>query len=164
MGYQALCAGPSEGRSAHCVITGFEGASQSYKRGSVLVVASGLVIKGTSGNDAPTLLTVLGVADAPASGTTSKAVPIIPALPGVVFEGNLDAGSGTTALTVASHMFTNFGLTLDSTTDHWYVDSSDTTDIRVCVIGFKDPAATVNGRVYFTFLHGTTIWSTPGAN
>lgn len=163
MGYQAIIAGPGLGTFAHCVLTGREGAAQSYKRGSVLIEASGLIIKGTSGNDAPTLLQVVGIANAPASGTTNKEVPILPAFPGCVFEGNLDAGSGTTALAYAQ-MFLNYGITLDATTDHWYVDSSDTVDIRVCVVGFKDPVGTVNGRVYFTFIHGTTIWSTPAAN
>jgi hypothetical protein len=106
----------------------------------------------------------VGVAAAPASGTTSHEVPILPAHPNFVFEGNLDAGSGTTALSVASHMFTRFGLTLDATSDHWFVDSSDTTDERVVVVGFKDPNGTVNGRVFFVILPEATIYTSVATN
>ncbi len=132
--------------SAH----GVEAAGQSWKIGAVLVDSSGSLAIGA--ND-PSLGTILGVARVAATGVTAADVIYTPAAPNVVFEANLDDGSGTLAL-AQTHMHGRFGITLAS--EKFYIDQSDTTNIRVCVIGFRDAIGTVNGRVYFVFLPNAT--------
>jgi hypothetical protein len=148
MGYTAMKAAFALGLDRTPLEHGVEASSQSYLVGALLVNSSGKVAIGASD---PSLGTILGVASVKATGTTDTDAPYTPALPHVVFEANFDDGSGTLAL-AQSHVNGLYGLAKDNSTGHFYVDQSDTTNIRVMVRGLRDAIGTVNGRVYFSFI------------
>src|SRR5574343_286537 len=139
-----------------------EGASQTFKKGEVIVASSGYAIATAAGNDEPTLGTILGVAAEDAHNTTAGLYNISysPALPFVVFEGQLyiAAGTGITQAMVGA------AYELNVSSNKWYIDGDNTTDERVRVIGLKDAIGTVDGVVYFVFLPNTTIFSSTAAN
>src|SRR5574343_863814 len=139
-----------------------EGASQSFKKGEVIVISSGYAVATTAGNDEPTLGTILGVASEDAHNTTAGAYNITytPALPNVVFEGQLyiAAGTGITQAMVGG------AYELNVSSNKWYIDGDNTADERVRVIGLKDDIGTVDGVVYFVFLPNTSIFSSTAAN
>lgn len=135
------------------LLHGQEAASQSYVEGAVLVDSSGKVAVGAAD---PSLGTILGVACNDATGTTDTDVVFVPALPNVVFEANLDDGSGT-LVSAITHLWGRFGLAV--TSGKFWIDQSDTTNIRVCVVGFRDAIGTANARVYCTFLPNSTRFS-----
>lgn len=142
-----LAAVDTLGLSAVPLWHGVEKATQSWVMGALLVDSSGVVAVGAAD---PALGTILGVATGAATGVTGADVNFVPALSSIIFEGNLDDGSGTLALVQATHMWARFGL--DVTSGKFWLDSTDTTNIRTCVVGFRDPVGTLNGRVYFVFL------------
>src|SRR5690349_3225376 len=100
---------------------GQEAASQSYLVGGLLVDSSGKVAVAAAD---PSLGTILGLATVAATGTTDTDVPFVPALPGVVFEANLDDGSGTLASAI-THLWGRFGIAV--TSGKFWIDQSDTT-------------------------------------
>src|SRR5574343_46590 len=141
-----------------------EGASQTFLKGEVLVASSGYAVVGTgaASDDQPTLATILGVAAEPGRNAAAGLynVTYTPALPNVVFEGQLMFDAGT-ALAQA-HVGAVYGI--DVTSNKWFVEGDETTDERVRVIGLKDAIGTVDGVVYFVFLPNTTIFSSTAAN
>lgn len=136
---------------------GQEAASQSYLVGGLLVDSSGKLAVGAAD---PSLGTILGIARTAATGTTDTDVIFTPALASVVFEANLDDGSGT-LVSAITHLWGRFGLAV--TSGKFWIDSTDTTNIRVVVVGFKDDIGTLNGRVYCTFLPNATRFSVTAA-
>ena len=139
-----------------------EGASQSFLKGEVLVISSGYAVVGTAGDDNPVLGTILGISCmAGRNVSTYPDLQYIPALPGVVFSAQLQNAAATAAV-AQTNVGTVYGLNV--TSNQWWVDTDDTTDERVRVIGYKDPIGTVNGVVYFVFLPNTTIFSSTAAN
>ena len=132
---------------------GFEGASETYIEGALLILDSGDSNRLDEGGTDP--VNIEGIAARSAIGTAATAIPYYPALPGVVFEGSLDDGSaaGTGTIT-ASDFGASYGVTRDSG-GIWYVDKNKTgADARVKIIGFRDALTTITGRVYFVFLIG----------
>lgn len=139
-----------------------EGASQSFLQNEVIVASSGYGVATTAGDNEPTLATILGVSAEAAHNTSAGLYNITytPALPNVVFEGQLyiAAGTGITQAMVGG------AYELNVSSNKWYIDGDNTTDERVRVIGLKDPIGTVDGVVYFVFLPNTTIFSSTAAN
>ena len=129
---------------------GVEAASQSWEIGAVLVMSSGSLAIGATD---PTLATIVGVARTAATGVTGADVIYTPATLETVFEANFDAGSGTTQL-AQSHINLRYGITLAS--GKFYIAQNNVTNIRVCIVAFRDAIGTANGRVYFTFLPNTS--------
>jgi hypothetical protein len=146
MAYQAMKEAYTLSGVAMPSMHGVEAASQSWEVGAILVMSSGSLAIGA---DDPTLATIVGVARTAATGVTGADVIFTPAVPGVVFEAHLDAGSGTTQL-AQSMFYLRYGIEL--TSGKFFLDQSETTAIRATVVGFRDPIGTANGRVYFTFL------------
>lgn len=146
MALQAMKAAHQLGLNITPTMHGQEAAGQSYVVGALLVDSSGKVAVGAAD---PSLGTILGVANTAATGVTDTDVTFTPALPGVVFEANLDDGSGTLALAI-THRWARFGLAV--TSGKFWIDQSDTTNIRVVVVDFRDAIGTANARVYCTFL------------
>jgi hypothetical protein len=132
---------------------GLEAAAQSWKIGALLVDLNGTVVVGAAD---PGLGTILGVATGKATGVTGADVTFDAALSWAIFEGNLDDTSGT-YVSLATDLYARRGLNVSSGV--FYVDASDSTNIRVCIVGFRDPVGTVNGRVYFVFLPNSTRFS-----
>jgi len=157
MALQAMTVARTLGLNTPPILHGQEAASQSYVVNALLVDSSGKVAVAAAD---PALGTILGLATVAATGTTDTDVPFVPALPGVVFEANLDDGSGT-LVSAITHLYGRFGLAV--TSGKFWIDQSDTTNIRVCVVGFRDAIGTVNARVYCVFLPNSTRFSITAA-
>jgi hypothetical protein len=139
-----------------------EGATQTFLEGEVLVASSGYAVVGTAGDDAPTLGTILGIAQrAGRNVSTYPDVEFVPAITGLVFSAQLQNGAGTAAIE-QTDIGTKYGLNV--TSNKWWVDKDDTTDERVVIVGFKDAVGTTNGVVYFMFLPNTSVYNATAAN
>lgn len=162
-----------------------EAATQTFKQGALLVVASGLVQEaGTVGAGSDTE-TIVGVAAAAGQNNTlaNKLTQVEPALPGVVFEGLL--GNTADDLYALAAAFADIGsacaFSKDATNGGWFLNATTKTatvpaagaagiaqlfnvaNARARIVGYKDPIGTVNGRVYFVFLStgtGNTVTTT----
>lgn len=138
--------------------------SDTYYFGSVLQGSSGLLVPAT-GNP---YTGIIGISAAAGSGNPANASPavdplgllaFVKAVPGVIFEGTLDnSGAFGTGVIAQTDLYTKYIIALDSTSHDWYVDKSSSSNPAVVVVGFKDPIGTVQGRVYFKFLNGATIY------
>ena len=138
------------GLTAAPIVHGEEKASSTYVAGAFLIDdEAGRVTPSTSPIDASSVAKrTIGMALAPAIGTTSADIPIALAGPYTVFEGTLsDATAGTHTLAQAD-MWLVYPLTKGTT--HWYLDAAAVSDTGGgLVVGFKDAIGTVDGRVYF---------------
>jgi hypothetical protein len=132
---------------------GSEAASQSFKAGEPLIVSSGALAVASA---EPTAETLVGLSLGNATGTTGADVAYIPFLPWMIFEGCLQNAAGTATIAIATHMYAEFGI--DVTSNKWWVDTDDTDDKDVIIVGFKDAVGTLNGVVYFMFKPGATIY------
>jgi hypothetical protein len=157
MALQAMTVARTLGMNTPPIMHGQEAASQSYVVGALLVNSSGKLAVATAD---PTLATVVGLALTAATGTTDTDVSYVPILPGVIFEANLDDGSGT-LVSAVTHLNAQFGIAV--TSGKFWIDQSDTTNIRVCVIGFRDAIGTVNARAYCIFLPGAAPYTKAAA-
>lgn len=145
-----------------------EAATQTYKRGALLVASSGNLQEAGAN---PT--TIIGVAlqaglnlgsAGQGTGTSYGAPQFVPAMPGVVFEASWDKASslGNGVVTQAS-MWATWGVTKDSA-GIWYVDEDKGGGNQVCLlIGAKQDTVigtTKQARVYivFTAKLGLTVW------
>jgi len=143
----------------------------TWTRGAILIESgntAGGVVESTSGDDLPTLGAVIGVAAhkwAPSVTTPTIATKaqIIPALPGIIFEGTLTDAAGTYVL-VATDILASYGLTRDSTTGLWFVAQDDTTDHRVYVIQAVSEVGDLYPRVRFVFKTNATVYSADASN
>lgn len=154
-----LASGSKDGLYSTPSMVQGEGASQTFKKGAILVNGSagnvGTVVE--AGAD-PTL--ILGIAES--NGGNNATVGgaeqrFVPALPHCTFEGTLDDNTGTYAL-VAGDKNKKYGVAKDAN-GIWYIDQTDTTNTVVLITDFKDPVGTQAARVYFKFLTGKTPYS-----
>lgn len=158
MALQAMAPSQRSGLHSTPSDVGPEAATQVWIKGSLLVASSGYVAE--AGADP---VDILGVAQEPshndaAAGTHD--VGYTPALSHVIFEGNIDtsAAVGTGAI-AATDRYAEYGVFQDPTTFHWYVDKNEAVNVKVIVLGFRDPVGTVQGRVYFKFIDSETIYN-----
>ena len=132
------------------VMTGAEKATQTYAKGAFLQDDdSGLITESTSPIDASAVTKrTMGLALFAATGTTSAEVKFVWAGAYTVFEATLsDATAGTHTL-AAADMWKVYPITKG--TANWYLDANAVSDTGGgVVIGFRDAAGTVDGRVYF---------------
>lgn len=148
---RSLSAAPGLGTHSHPSITFKEAAAQTFVKGTpVVFTAGGSTIEQDTSDPQP----IVGVAEHAASGTTNDPVRVVPAIPGLLFQGILGNGDLTDYTLAQTDVGDVYGLARDATAGAlgWFVDKQETTNVRVRVVGLKDPAGTVNGRVYFTFL------------
>lgn len=117
-----------------------EAASQSFKRGELVYLASGKV---TICSANPT--DILGIAQADASGTTDTDVAVAIATDDVVFSGNV-SGTNVTAVTNVGESYP-----IAAASNKWHVDNSTFANARVLVIGLdgRDTVGDTAGRVLF---------------
>jgi hypothetical protein len=136
------------------MLHGAEEASSTFSKGDPLIVAS------TAGQveEAATepVDNIYGIANEDASGTTAADVAFVPALPGIIFEGNIGTSTSAGAI-AASDLNALYPLQLSS--GDWFVDKTDNTNPCVRVVGFRDKVGTVNGRVYFVFIQDATAFA-----
>lgn len=143
----AVQVAPLEGKSAIPVRHGPAAASETWKKGAVLVDSSGRLAEG-SANPSP----IIGVAVAPiTSSSADDDVMYVPAEDNV-FEMSIDDSSdlGNGAIAQAD-LYKEYGITEDSA-GVWYVDKNKTgANGRVKIMKFKDASGTTQGRVYVKF-------------
>jgi len=126
-------------------VVGPEAASETFKKGAVLVPSAGYLSE--AGAD-PTNILGVALEDGNNGAAGANEIGYCPALPGQVFEGVIGAASAI----AQTDLFTKYGLAQDGGTGVWYIDTSETTTVSVVIIGFKDPVGTTNGKVYFVFI------------
>lgn len=148
---KAFVAGPNRGTSAHPSTEDFEGATQTFKKGSPLVASGGYLIEATSPLTTPASL--VGIADEPGENNAAagvKKVRYMPLPEGAVFEGTLQDGGLTTTL-VATDKFTSVSIVKDTGTGKWYLDrdTAAATDGVAHIVGFKDAVGATDPVVYF---------------
>lgn len=150
MARRALTVGPQINSASISPFLGPESASETFIDGAVLVSDSTDSNRLAEGGTNP--IDIMGIAARAASGVTATMIPYYPALPGVVFEGSVDDSNDLgNGVALAANFGGQYGLTKDSG-GIWYVDKFKTgDDARVRILGFRDPVATVQGRVYFVF-------------
>lgn len=124
-----------------------EAASQSYKAGEFVYLASG---KATACADDAT--TILGMAAHDATGTTDADAFVYAANTDTVFEANVYHSTAASAITAITQVGVNYALQVDS--NKAYVDIEDTTNdaFRVIAISSKDNVGDQYGRVEFQVL------------
>lgn len=124
-----------------------EAASQSFKAGEFVYLASGKVT--VCADDA---VAILGMAAHDASGTTDANVIVYLAHPDNVFEANVYHGTPASAVTAITQVGVNYALQVDS--NKHYVDIEDTGHDAFVVTGIseRDTLGDQYGRVYFRVL------------
>lgn len=135
------------------IMTFLEASGQSFKAGELLIVSSGYVAVGSAD---PSAETIVGIALHDASGVQGTDVKVMCAMPGVIFEGQLQNGAGTATIAIATHMLAQFGVAV--TSNKWWIDTDETSSVIVTIVGFKDAVGTLNGIVEFVFNPLGTIW------
>ena len=142
-----------------------EDASQTYKKGTPLVVTTAGYL-GTAVVANPYNGTgMVGVSVDPGSNVAAGAADpntgdayhlMYPLSLSLEFVGQLDASSTTlsagTHLLAQTDLWATYGITNDATSGLWYVNFSDTSDIRVVVTRLIDPIGTIAGRVAFKWI------------
>jgi hypothetical protein len=154
-----LAATQREGLSSTPSRVAPEKASQTFKRGTVLVNNGGYLEKGGVNPRA-----IVGVSEEPGENGASdgaKSCRYVPALMHVVFEGSIDTSSalGTGAI-AAADLFAEYGLTEDPS-GVWYVDKAKATAGTSSVgrlVELVDAVGTVNGRVRFIVLNSVAVY------
>lgn len=142
--------GPQINSASISPFVGFEGAGETFAEGAILTSDSLDSNRLAEGGTNP--LDIMGIAAKAAAAVTAAALPYYPALPGVIFEGSMDnAADLGNGVALAADFAARYGVTRD-TSGFWYIDKNKTgDDARVRILAFRDPAGTVQGRVYFIF-------------
>lgn len=125
---------------------GAEAASQSWKKGAVLIESSGSIAAAA----ADAVADILGVAAGPATGTTGAQVLYYPATPGMIFECTLEDQSNQNHVLAQSNIYANYAVQVDND-GIYYADENDTTNTAVVIVGAKDALGTTRARVYVQF-------------
>jgi hypothetical protein len=148
------------GSHSHASFTFREAASQTFKKGAPLVFSGAVNTGGNTvaeGGTDPTL--IVGIAEEAGENNAvagAKKVRCTPLLGDYVFEGILGNGDTTDYTLAVTDIGDVYGIT-KAADSGWFVDKQKAAifgagSVRVRVIGLKDAAGTVNGRVYFVFL------------
>lgn len=128
-----------------------EAASQSFKRGEFVYLASGKVTEIASTTPAQ----ILGVAAQDASGTTDTDIAVWLCNDDTLFEANVTSG-GSTAVTAVTHVGNLMGIYRDTSGNMTHLDSAITNtatyaSTRVVIFGLsgKDVVGDSYGRELF---------------
>lgn len=155
-----MATGAKDGLHSTPSMNRYEGATQTWKQGAILVNGSsgnlGFLVE--AGAD-PTL--ILGIAGQDGSNNASAGIGtparFVPALTHQTFEGSLDDNTGTYAL-LDTDMYKKYGVAKDAN-GIWYIDQTETSNTCLIITDFKDPVGTQAARVFFKFLTGKTPYS-----
>jgi hypothetical protein len=128
-------------RLSSTVEHGLEGASQSWKKGAVLIYSSGLLVIG-----ADAAVNIAGIALADATGVTNADVPFLRPTEDDEFEITLTVDALTYAL-LGTEMGNRYAIDLDATSGYFFADQSNTTDDGIVVTGFVSKVGDINPRV-----------------
>lgn len=162
--------GPKFGLVAAPLIQIPEAATQTFKKGALIAInAAGFAVEAAT----PNPVNIVGVAVNPGQNLTSAGVPnsaapgnvtgncaVIPAIPHVQIEANLDQSTALGYALLAADMYAQYGWVKDATTGIWYIDKAAVGGAaRVTIVGFKDAVGKAAARVYAVFKSTATIYS-----
>lgn len=135
-----------------------EAASTDFVRGEPVYFVSGYLTKYAASSN-----NILGMA-ADDAANSSDAVTDGLKKRALIFDNNQvwmtnvrqdDTGTSVDAI-VATDMGSSFGIiesTVSGATNKWVIDTSDTSNKRVTIIGFVDAIGDIYGRVLFKWIH-----------
>jgi hypothetical protein len=132
-----------------------EGSTETFAKGAPVIYdvsEDGLVEATAAATD------MLGIAYETASGTSGTELDVLIPDDSDVFSATISAtGANSTAVHASTNFGKAFGLlksTESGETTKWTVNASDTTNVRVVVLGVdpKDTEGTSGGRVLFRFI------------
>lgn len=130
----------------------FEGITQTFKKGALLVPSTGNLIEASANPRS-----IVGIAEEAGKNNAAAGVATVryvPCIPGILFAISVDKASGLGRATLAADQFSEFGITKDSD-GTWYLDIDKTTggtNTVAVVVSFLDPVGTISGRVLAAFL------------
>lgn len=134
-------------------------SGDTWPKGAIIIEDTNLAVE--AANSTADTGTVLGVAiHEEATGNSNTSALITPALPGIVFQGQIGTGtSGGTVVTATTHRYTAGGSAYDLATnnDIWYINVGAASDNNVVIIDFVDPVGTAWGVVEFVFID--SMWN-----
>jgi hypothetical protein len=134
-----------------------EGASQTFKKGAILVASSGNLVEGGTNPSA-----LVGIADRDGQNASAgvKKVQFTPLVEGILFEASLDsAGALGTYVSLATDLFAEYGVTKDAA-GIWYIDVDKTgANGRFRVMEFMSPVGSTFTRVLGLFTRDITLWN-----
>lgn len=139
------------------LMEGYEKASQTFKDGAILKRDTGTLAVAGADNTAD----IVGVAAAPASGTTNDRRQYVLAA-GNIFEATLEDQSNEAHALVIANLYTDYAAQVDSS-GNYYIDENDTTNTCVMIVGANKADidnATVRARVLCVFLADTLAQQT----
>lgn len=132
-------------------------AGGTIAEGDVLSWSSGLLVK-SSNHD---IAALVGVALAAGTAAAAQTIPFIPFWPGTVWEITLDNSSTTGATLAQANIGVGYALGLDAGNGKFYVDTADTTDVALKIIGARADvvvATTTYPRVYVVPVSTKMSW------
>lgn len=138
-------------------------ASAAFYKGEILKIASGKVARASNPSSAAAS-GIFGIA-AEDAAAASDTVMIVPAVPGIIFEGAVNGASSSAAkyTSKTTDVGKRYPLDLSSTNKTWFVSKDVTADTadkhNVTILSLKDAASTVQGHVYFTFISDRTVFA-----
>jgi len=134
-----------------------EGATQTFKKGALLINSGGHLIVAA----ADAVAGIVGVAAEAGHNAAAgvKTVKYYPAHPHVVFEATFEDQLNENHILVAANRWGAFAIQVD-TPGNFYIDENDTTNQAARIVAFKDALGTTRARVLFQFLIDTTIYGT----
>ena len=139
------------------LMEGYEKASQTFKDGAILKRDTGTLAVAGADNTAD----IVGVAAAPASGTTNDRRQYVLAA-GNIFEATLEDETNTDHALVIANLYTDYAAQVDSS-GNYYIDETDTTNTCVMIVGANKSDidnAKVRARVLCVFLADTLAQQT----
>jgi hypothetical protein len=125
---------------------GLEGATQTWKRGALLVPSSGKLIIGSADPS-----NIAGVALSAATGVTDADTMYLRPRDDDEFEATLTVPALTYVL-VGNEVGNRYGIGLDAPSGFFYADQSDVTNDVVIITGFVSKVGDVNPRVRCRFI------------
>lgn len=121
-----------------------EAASQSFKAGEMVYLASGKVT--VCANNAQV---ILGMACADATGTTDADCEVILATPDQIFEASVYHATAASAITAVAQVGENYGIEVVSNKVYVAIDETSTIAVRVIGLSPKDKVGDQYGKLLF---------------
>lgn len=130
----------------------------TWPDGAIIIATTNLAVEAAD-NVATDVILGVAIGEEASSNTNTKAL-ITPALPGIVFRGQIATSTaGATFDTATTHRYTAGTSAYDLAEDNdiWYIDIATSNDDLVVIIDFVDPVGTAWGEVEFVFIN--SIWN-----
>ncbi len=140
------------GRLPTMMVTKASGVT--WPDGAIIIATTNLAVEAADGVE-PDVIMGVALGEEKTSNTNLQAL-ITPALPGIVFQGQIATGaSGATVVTATTQRYTAgssaYDLAVDS--DIWYINVGASDDDMIVITDFVDPIGTAWGEVEFQIIN-----------